>query len=145
MANRFIKSSIWTSPNLNRLDDTAELFFYRLMPLPDDHGCFDADPRILKGIIFPLKEGWTPDIIGYQLISLVTNGIISIWSEGDRLYGLVINWEKHQQCRTKFKRKTPIPPPPDQMLSEADLRKVLSDIVISCYRIYYNFSFISVC
>lgn len=134
MANRFIKSTIWTSPNLNSLPEEAELLFYRLLPLPDDHGCFVADPRVLKGMVFPIKDSISIDSICNRLISLVDSGIISIWSDSGRVYGVFNNWSKHQQIRAKFKRKTPIPPVDTLKLNDDETRKLLQDIVISCYQ-----------
>lgn len=134
MANRFIKSTIWTSPNLNSLPEEAELLFYRLLPLPDDHGCFDADPRVLKGLLFPIRSSISIDNICERLLSLVGNGIISIWSESGRVYGVFNNWGKHQQIRSKYRRKTPEPPTNTSELNDDETIKLLKDIVISCYQ-----------
>ena len=110
MANRFIKSSIWTSPTLNRTTDDGEILFYRLLPLPDDHGCFLADPRALVGQLFPLKPAWTATKVATALTELVRLGIINLWVAEDRLWGVFLTWSRHQQIRSHLKRKTPVPP-----------------------------------
>jgi hypothetical protein len=109
MPNRILKDTIWTSPNLNKLTTEAELFFYRLLPLPDDHGCFAADPHILKGRLFPFKHDWTSDVICRQLTALVNNDIIALWVEDNKLYGIILNFAKHQRIRSLHNRKTPEP------------------------------------
>jgi hypothetical protein len=109
MPNRLIKESIWNSPSLNPLSDQSELLFYRLLPLPDDHGCFEADPYVIKGRCFPRKDKWTPAVICNQLAALVNAGIISIWIDENRLFGIFHNWSKHQRIRSLHNRKTPEP------------------------------------
>jgi len=51
--NRIIKESIWTSETLSKLSFGAQTLFFRLLPVPDDHGCFDARPEVLRGKLFP--------------------------------------------------------------------------------------------
>jgi hypothetical protein len=131
MANRFIKSSIWTSPNLNDLSNEAELLFYRLLPLPDDHGCFLADPRVLKGIVFPLKSIWSIDVICRQLSALADNGVLKLWVKDGRLYGMFPNWAKHQRIRSLFQRKTPVPPDNFDNHCQEEVRKLLLSIDVN--------------
>ena len=144
MANRFIKSSIWTSPNLNRLTADGELLFYRLLPLPDDHGCFEADPRVIRGTCFPKKMEPGPDVadvwdlprIISATIDIICYQLISSWVSEDRLYGIFLEWSEHQQVRSKYKRKTPEPPTDiDSIVKSGQIGRVgkfLDDIVISC-------------
>lgn len=144
MANRFIKSSIWTSPNLNRLTADGELLFYRLLPLPDDHGCFEADPRVIRGTCFPKKMEPGPDVadvwdlprIISATIDIICYQLISSWVSEDRLYGIFLEWSEHQQVRSKYKRKTPEPPTDiDNIVKSGQIGRVgkfLDDIVISC-------------
>lgn len=132
MSVRFIRSSIWTSPNLNSLPEDAELLFYRLLPLPDDHGCFDSDPRVLKGMLFPIRDSITIESICDRLLSLADSEIISLWCHSGRLFGVFTNWAKHQQIRSKYKRKTPEPPKDASRFNDAETLKLLNDIVINC-------------
>ena len=110
MANRFIKESIWDSPNLNRLSCEAERYFYRLLPLPDDHGCFQATPIVVKCRLFPLKPDITEENCGRWNYELQETSVCRFWVDGERLYGQFINWEKHQRIRSLHNRKTPPPP-----------------------------------
>ncbi len=135
MAQRFVRDSIWTSPTINQLSDRAELLFYRLLPLPDDHGCFLADPVDLKGLLFPRKPKWTIDVIRRQLTSLLEAGLIGLWVQEERLYGIFWKWEKYQRCRSKFARKTPEPPKMENFSQKEHLDEVykfLGFIDVNC-------------
>jgi len=135
MAQRFVRDSIWTSPTINQLSDRAELLFYRLLPLPDDHGCFLADPIDLKGLLFPRKPKWTIDVIRRQLTSLLEAGLIGLWVQEERLYGIFWKWEKYQRCRSKFARKTPQPPEMEKFSQKEHLDEVykfLGFIDVNC-------------
>ena len=110
MPNRVIKEAIWTSPNLNQLSCAAERHFYRLIPCPDDHGCFESTPRVIKGKCYPLQDTITlEDIIQWQN-ELEANNIIIQWSLNGRDYSIFPTLHKHQQIRSLHKRKTPEPP-----------------------------------
>jgi len=113
MANRIIQESIRTSPDINALPDSAELFFYRLWTVADDHGCFEADPLILKGCLFPIKKCWTPKRIARQFPYLISLNMVALWTEARRLFGIILNWDKYQRIRSLHKRKTPEPKPDD--------------------------------
>ena len=84
MPNRIIKESIWTSPNLNRLSWEAERHFYRIMPCPDDHGCCECSPAVIKGKCYPLQdnvtvkhiEQWQSELEKEKLISWSQIGVI---------------------------------------------------------------------
>jgi hypothetical protein len=130
MPNRIIKESIWTSPNLNKLDDQAELLFYRILPLPDDHGCFEADPDIIKGKCFPKKKNWTNEIICRHLTTLAIKRLVSFWVEKDRLYGFFHTWTDHQRIRSLHNRKTP--EPKKDLFNNEDVIKFMLDFDDSC-------------
>ena len=110
MSTRFIKDTIWTSPNLNQLSDLAERHFYRLLPLPDDHGCCELSPDVIKGRCYPKKPKITEAMIQKWTQELVDADIIRVWEEKGRLYGWFPTWSEHQRVRSLNKRKTPEPP-----------------------------------
>ena len=111
MPTRFIKESIWTSPNLNKLSPLAERHFYRLLPLPDDHGCFEATPAVIKGKCYPLQDVEIADIQKWH-DELRANDLVCFWEQNDRFYGIFKTWAKHNRIRSLHQRKTP-PPPKD--------------------------------
>jgi hypothetical protein len=130
MPNRIIKESIWTSPNLSQADDMAELLFYRLLPLPDDHGCFEATPEIIAGRCFPHKKKWTADVVRQHLPSLVVNGLIQLWFENNRLFGYFPAWSVHQRIRSLHNRKTP--EPKEELLNNQEVMEYLNLPADSC-------------
>ena len=109
MPNRIIKESIWTSPNLNKCSLPAQGFFLRLLPLPDDHGCFDARPQVLKGRLYPLLDV-KPGQIEKWLQELASQGLVRLWENNCVSYGYLLTWDKHQRIRSLHTRKTPEPP-----------------------------------
>lgn len=110
MATRFIKDTIWTSPNLNQLSDLAERHFYRLLPLPDDHGCCEVTPDVLKGRCYPKKPKITKALIEKWTKELEEADIIRTWEVKGRLYAYFPTWTEHQRIRSLNKRRTPEPP-----------------------------------
>lgn len=88
----------------------AEWFFFRLLPLPDDHGCAELTPLVVKGRVFPLRNEITIENIEKWITELVKNNILNVWEEGGRLYGEFKTWSKHQRIRSLHQRKTPDPP-----------------------------------
>ncbi len=108
MPNRIVKESIWTSPNFNRLSCIAERHFFRLLPLPDDTGVFEATPSVIKGKCYPLKKNIKNEHIKKWNKELEEAGIIEMWHGGDgREYGRFVNWEKHQRIRSVKKPRYP--------------------------------------
>ncbi len=111
MPSRFIKESIWTSPNLARLSPRAELHFYRLLPLPDDFGCFESTPNVVRGRCYPLNEGIRPTDIQKWQDEMEQNDLIYRWQVSGREFAIFPTWKRHQYIRgTPHKRKTPEPP-----------------------------------
>jgi len=111
MPNRIIKESIWTSPNLAKLSPRAELHFYRLLPVPDDYGCFESTASVIRGRCYPLNESIrSRDVQNWQ-DELEQNGLIIRWVIGLREYAIFTTWSKHQYIRPgQHQRITPEPP-----------------------------------
>ena len=62
MPDRIIRESALSSHTLDGLTDGAERTFWRLIVVADDHGRFDADPRVLLAKCYPLRVGaWKPE------------------------------------------------------------------------------------
>lgn len=110
MPNLIIKESIWTSPNLSRLSPRAELHFYRLLPLPDDFGCFESTPNVVRGRCYPLNESIRSTDIQKWQDELEANVLIVRWSQNNREYAIFPTWRRHQRIRSLHERKTPEPP-----------------------------------
>ena len=110
MPNRVIKESLWTSPNLNKLSDLAERHFYRILCLPDDFGCCELTPLVVKGRCYPLKEKITTKQIEGWNRELEAEDILRIWNDNGRYYAYFPTFNIHQRVRSKHLRKTPEPP-----------------------------------
>jgi hypothetical protein len=117
MPNRIIKESALTSPNLDRLSDAAERFFWRLTVVADDFGRFDARPEVLVAKCFPLRVSrLEPASLAPLLHELVKNGLVRTYFAGQsprRRYGYFVNWDRHQRTRAK-ESKFPAPGAPSR-------------------------------
>jgi len=110
MPNRILKDTIHTSPNLNALSPLAERHFYRLLPVPDDFGCFEATALVVKGKCYPLRPEVKTSEIDKWHQEMVEQQIIRLWKQDGRQFGQFLNWDKHQRVRSLHQRKTPEPP-----------------------------------
>ena len=134
MPNRVIKESIWRSPNLNQCSRLDCEFFFRLLPDADDFGCFEADPLILHGKLYPrIYQMISDEEICNHLIALANNGIIGLWVEDGTLWGYFINWEKHQTIRNIHRRKTP--PEDKKLINNQDVMNYLKSIACACLQL----------
>jgi len=103
-----------TSEKIDQLSELAELFFVRLIMKADDHGCFHANPKLLKAALFPLKE-YSEKQMETCLNELHVNGIVLIYQ--DRKY-LKIN-DFGQRLRTMVSK---FPQPADNCQQPADIK-----------------------
>lgn len=97
MPDRIIKQSICESDSIDRLTWFQEALFYRLIVHCDDRGRFDARPRIVRGLLFPLKDDMPLSEIVDGLRGLEVAGLIKIYGGGRYLY--MPTWSKHQRIR----------------------------------------------
>ena len=110
MPNRFLKESICTSEDINRLSPQAEILFYRLIVQADDFGCYYGDERIVKSTCYPLRSDEIKcDQVKSWLMELAAVGLIEIYiAKDERKYIHFVTWSKHQQTRA-VNRKFPDP------------------------------------
>ena len=104
MPNRVIKESIRTSDTINELSWFEEVLFYRLIVSCDDYGRFDGRPAIIKGTLFPLKEGVTTKNIESALSRLTSAGLVKRYVVDGKPYLSLPTWEQHQTIRAKRSR-----------------------------------------
>lgn len=124
--NRILKDSIWTSRSLAELDDFTQDQFPRWLLMADDWGCFDVDPDVIKGLVYPKRQKVTAKIIERVRREFQESGHLFMWTEGDHDWGYWVSWDGHNYCssgavddagaRAKRRRKTPAPPP--ELLSQ---------------------------
>lgn len=110
MANRILRD--WTaSEKIDLLTSSAEVFFTRLIMKADDHGCFHANPKLLKAALFPLRE--VPDShIEEWLGECSYHGIIQIYSIDGKRYLKIVDFR--QRLRTMVSK---FPQPADITLT----------------------------
>ena len=61
MPSRIIREGINDSKAINRLSDSAEIFYRRLMMVVDDYGRFEADSTLLRAKLFAFKLDEWPE------------------------------------------------------------------------------------
>lgn len=103
MPNRIIKESICTSENINQLTPFQETFFYRLMVNCDDYGRFDARPKLLSSMLFPLRDV-TKEEIEEALDALQRADLITVYEVDGHPYLYMNKWGKHQTPRANKSR-----------------------------------------
>lgn len=92
---RTIKPEFWTDEDMSEVSEAACLLAIGLLNYADDEGYFNANPKLIKAAIFPIREqsGSIP-VLMHELSSV---GYISLFSGHDgKIYGLVNNFAKHQ-------------------------------------------------
>lgn len=127
--NRVIKDSIWDSPTLAKLSQYHQDQFPRWILMADDWGCFKANPRVIEGKVYPMREETPEDVLQTREIYYKA-GILFVWKKDGREWGFFVKWNKHEFCSrgrkdeegklVKNRRKTPEPP-------KEELEKYLKD------------------
>ena len=108
MPNRILRD--WTdSEPVNSLSWPAECLFIRLIMKADDYGCFHGNPKLLKSLLFPLKDGLRDSDITRWLKELSASGMIRTYTaDGGKPFVEIRNYgQRPRDSRRKF----PAPPP----------------------------------
>ena len=115
MASRMLRD--WTtSEKIDQLSEMAELFFVRLIMKADDHGCFHANPKLLKAALFPLKD-YSEKQMDICLNELRVNGIVLVYEHEGRKYLKIKDFG--QRMRTMVSK---FPQPADNCQQPADIK-----------------------
>jgi hypothetical protein len=126
---RTLKPDFFRSRSMSRCTRDARLTFAGLWCEADDAGRGEADPRLLKGSIWPLDDDVDAAVIGGHLDELERTGHIRRYEvDGDGYY-LILKWEKHQAAAyRRGEPKHPAPPriPPLQPLHDDACKEVQS-------------------
>ena len=124
MPNRIIKDSIKTSEEIDALDWFQEAMWTRLIVTVDDYGCYEAKPKLLRNVLFPLKDNVTEQMVREALEAYENLGLILLYEHEGKQYLCMKTWADHQRIRTKTKR---FPEPPGgypQPKSERDFHSI---------------------
>lgn len=102
MRIRSIKPEFWRSFSIATLSEPAVILAVGVLNMADDRGYFEADPRVVKSDVFPLREpsrsipGLLSELVGIGYVALRV-------AENGRLVGHVVNFERHQVINKKAK------------------------------------------
>lgn len=113
MPNRILRD--WTdSEPVNALSWQAECLFIRLIMKADDYGRFHANPRLLKSLLFPLKDGLRDADIARWIAECEKSGLLRVYTIGDKPF---IEIGKFGQRTRATKSRFPDPPENDSHMT----------------------------
>jgi hypothetical protein len=123
MPKRMLDDSILSSPSLARCSPRAQDAFPRFILLMDDFGCAEANPRVLVGRGWPLRDDVNERDVWGWLEEYVGAGMAVLWAENERRFVHLTGWfgPHGQRRRVEYdpatvagqkgsKRRTPAPP-----------------------------------
>ncbi len=92
---RTIKPEFWTDEDMAEVSEAACLLAIGLLNYADDEGYFNANPKLIKAAVFPIRE---PSVsIPVMLRELSNHGYLSMFYTSDnRQFGVIKNFAKHQ-------------------------------------------------
>ena len=97
---RTIKPTFWTDEDMAEVSEAACLLAIGLLNYADDEGYFNANPKLIKAAVFPLREPYGS--ISVLLQELSNCGYIRLFSaQNGKRFGLIINFTKHQVINKK--------------------------------------------
>lgn len=101
---RTIKPTFWTDEDMAEVSEAACLLAIGLLNYADDEGYFNANPKLIKAAVFPLRE---PSCSIPVLLQELSNcGYIRLFSaQNGKRFGLIINFTKHQVINKKTTSK----------------------------------------
>lgn len=96
MRIRTIKPEFWKHATMAQLPAEAQLLALALLNMADDHGYFEADPRIVRGEVMPFRDDLRT--IERDLMTLVRAGWVEIRTPaGHSAVGKVTKFREHQR------------------------------------------------
>lgn len=114
---RTLKPDFFRSRSLAKVSLEARVTFQGLWCEADDHGRGVADPRIIKGVVWPLDDNVSAEDIGALLHELADSDHIVLYEiDGERFYE-VIKWAKHQSAA--YRRGVNVHPAPSVVQESA--------------------------
>ena len=97
MPSRYLRESITTSDNFNRLSFEAQAFVIRLLVTVDDYGRYHGESCLLRGVLFPMMLDRVSDAEVLRMRDeAASEEMIRVYESGGRPYVLFPNWEKFQ-------------------------------------------------
>lgn len=101
---RTIKPEFWTDEDLSEVSEAACLLAIGLLNYADDEGYFNANEKLIKAAVFPIRD--TSSSITVLLRELSDCGYLCFFKGSDgKRYGLVKGFAKHQVINKKTASK----------------------------------------
>ena len=93
---RTVKPDFWKHEELSELPEVVHMFAAALLNYSDDEGFFNANPKLIKAELFPLRE---PSMNVHGMLSELSKiGYIKLYKGVDgKTYGHVVNFLEHQK------------------------------------------------
>lgn len=110
---RFIRPEFFTDEKVSDLPFGAALLFCGIWCHSDLRGVFECSPRILRGLIFPMRDGIETATISEWLALLEKNGMTGRFEADGKSWGYVCKWQLYQQVSGRERdlgSRRPCPP-----------------------------------
>jgi len=107
---RMIDKVVILSKKIDKISEGAENLYYRIYVNTDDFGLFHADPKILKGLVYTLRN-ISLSTIEKRLNELIKVELIKIYNSNNEKYLEIVDFEEHQTFRKDYTRKYKHPKP----------------------------------
>ena len=104
MPNRVISEKIRTSKSIGKLTDFQFRLWTYLLTYVDDFGRGSGDTELLKGFVFPRRNGIREQDIQKGLEALERNGSILLYEVAGEPYFCFPNWGKYQRIQSKISK-----------------------------------------
>lgn len=110
MPCRYIREEYLTSERVDLLDVREERFYFRLFLVVDDFGRFEANEKLLKSKVFPLKDDIRATDVTRWLAACEKAGLIRLYTVSGKRYLSIDRFaQTRANCRST-KSKYPDPP-----------------------------------
>ena len=108
MSSRMIREGILSSERIDKLTESGEIFYRRLLSVVDDFGRYHAKPALLRAHLYPLRLDRMPEsTIASLLAECAAAGLIQVYEDEGKAVLQVHKFD--QQIRIK-RSKFPAPP-----------------------------------
>lgn len=99
MPNRILRD--WTdSEAVESLPWQAEVFFTRLIMKVDDFGRFSANPKLLRSLLFPIRDGVRDADISRDLTACERAGLIAVYESEGKPYLQIVKFGNTPRAKT---------------------------------------------
>ena len=110
---RFIRPEFFTDEKVSDLPFGACLLFQGIWCHSDLRGVFKSAPRLLRGLIFPMRDGIETGTVGEWLGLIEAQGMVDRFEAAGKSWGHVKHWNEHQSASPREVEtwtKRPAPP-----------------------------------